>query len=223
MRQASARSCFRRPARPMAYPTACRSARARRSVRSIPMAKPSSRSSGHCTGMGRPMGCARRRCAISTLPEPIPRAKSANAMSPKPTSCHWCSGSTRPEAANRHLRHRLPDAGRDGNSRLRPCQRSCHCPSACTRAPARRRRQHCCQSRHRPRSFGARGNRCCRERSAAATSRLRPHRGGQVIPPALVADPSLAAKILGWRAQYFGPRYDHPNVTRLAYAHHSTD
>ncbi len=52
-------------------------------------------------------------------------------------------------AADRYLRHRLPDPGRDRDPRLRPCQRPRDRASARARAPARRRRQHRGQSRHR--------------------------------------------------------------------------
>ena len=59
----------------------CRSPRRRRSCRSTPMARPSWRSSGRCTGTARPTACARWRCAISTPPAPIPTARSARCTS----------------------------------------------------------------------------------------------------------------------------------------------
>ena len=80
----------------MARPTPSRSARRRRSVRSIPMAKPSLRSSGRCIGMAKLTEYARFRCATSMPRVPIGTARSANATSPKPI---WCRLSWRPRSA----------------------------------------------------------------------------------------------------------------------------
>ena len=102
--------------------------------------------------------------------------------------------------AHRDLRNRLPDPGRDGDPRLHSC------PGPCRGAFARARASRAPGGESAALNLGTGRGHSVREviRVAEAVSgrtipcRETARRPGD--PPALVADPSLAAELLGWRA-----------------------
>ena len=123
-RPASARSSSPRPAPPTASPTVCRSARRHRSAgQSLWRDQAGDRAGAALVrrGLWDALG---RRCAISTPPAPIPKARSARSTSRKPISIplvlQAALGRGRP---CRDLRHRLSDPGRHRDPRLHPCRR----------------------------------------------------------------------------------------------------
>ena len=197
-------------------PRPCRSARRPPRRRSTLTARPSWRSSGHCTGTPAPTACATRRCAISTPPAPIPTARSARTTIPEthliPLVLRAALGTRR---AGRDLRHRLSDAGRHRDPRLHPCDRSGRraCPGA---GRSRRRAATACAL-----NLGTGSGHSVREVIAAVERvagrpvprREAPRRPGD--PPELVADPALARERLGWRPRAFRSRHDRPHRAGL--------
>ena len=200
---------------------ACRSARRRRSSRSIPMARPSWRSSGRSIGTARPMACARCRCAISTLPAPTPTAKSARCTTRKrisfPLVLQTALGSGRTSTSTEPIIQ--PRTGRA----IRDYIHVQDLADAHLRAfeyLARRRRQRGAEPRDRPRSFGARGD--SRRRgaspgrpgSAAARRRAGPGTRRRWSPI-----PASQRELLGWRARIS----DLETIVRTALAWHTSN
>ena len=172
----------------------------RQGCRSILTARPSSRSSAHCTGTATPMACATWRCAISTRPAPIPDGEIGEDHDPEthliPLVLRAALGTRRPL---RDLRHRLSDA--------RTARRSATTSMSTDLADAHvralglsrgGRREHGAQSRNRQRPFGARGHRGRR-------ARRRPH-GAAARGAAPAGRPARARRRSGAR----------PRASRLA-------
>ena len=154
------RSSSPRPAPSMAFPRRCRSARRRRRRRSTPTARPSWRSSGRCTGIGAGLrhalhGAAlfqRRRGRSRRRDRRGPRA--GNPSDPAGAARRARPGRRRSRSTAPIIRPRTaPRSATTSMSATWPTRMSAR--SAIWRG----RRQRRAQPRHRPRLFGARGDR----------------------------------------------------------------
>ena len=114
---------------------------------------------------------ATRRCVTSMPPAPTPTARSAKITIRSRTSFRWRSAprsASTPSAQS--LRNRLPDARRDGDSRLHPRRRSGRGASARAGASSEGREGACAEPRHRQGSLGSRGRGIDREGQRAQGS-----------------------------------------------------
>ena len=178
-----ASSSSRPPARPTASRSKRRSPKPIRSSRSTATARPSSRSSGRCRTSSARTACAGWRCVTSTPPAPIPTARSARITHPEihliPRAID--GGARRGAAAG--VRRRLPDARRHLPARLHPRHRSGRRARQGARGARRDGALRRLQSRHRPASLGARGDRQRRARHRPPGVRGRWARAGPAIRP----------------------------------------
>ncbi len=175
----------------------------RQGSRSTLTATPSSRSSAHCAGTATPMACVTSPCAISMRRAPIRTADIGEDHDPETHLIPLVyARRARPRRSAANLRHRLSDAGRHGDPRLHPCDRSgrraCSGVGAVSQAGAR------AWSLILEPGAAIRCARSSRRWSALAGRKVprreAPRRPGD--PPELVADSTLARERLGWHPQY---------------------